>query len=191
MAVTSIDIEICNTALGLIGADEINSFQDKTRESRLCNNLYPRISRSRMEMYPWRFTMKRIILSPITGEEDPLSEFGSVFQLPSDRLRSVHKPYSTLDYRVVGDKLMADGDYFNMEYQRRAPEEIWTESFRHMMELEMAAILSVGLFEDEKKADKYLGLIAKQARIAKTVDSQQQAGDTPNESQYSLTAVRS
>ena len=192
MSVINIGIEICSTALLLNGADEINSFEDETREARLCAQLYPRIVRSRMEMYPWRFTMKQTRLSKLT-DVTPLLGFQSAFQLPGDRLRAVNKPYSGLNYRVLGDKLYADGDFFDMEYQRRAPEEIWTESFRHMIELEMTGVLAIALFEDDKKSLKYTqqgGLIDRQTRIAKSVDGQQQAGDTPDESNFSLVGVR-
>lgn len=192
MSVVNIPIEICSTALLLNGADEINSFEDETREARLCGRLYPRISRSRMEMYPWRFTMKQTRLSKLV-DETPLLGFSSAFQLPGDRLRAVWKPYSGLNYRVVGDKIYADGDTFDMEYQRRAPEELWTDSFRHMMELEMTAVLAIALFEDDKKALKYTqqgGLIDRQTRIAKSVDGQQQAADVPGDENFMLTAVR-
>lgn len=189
MSVVAINIEICNTALGLIGGDEINSFEDETREARLCNNLYPRISRSRLEMHPWRFCMKETKLSPIVGGT-PLFGYENSFQLPADRLRGLNKSYSGLDYRILGDKLYANGDEFGMEYHRRAPEELWSESFRHLMELEMAAILSIGLFEDEEKAKKFDTLITRQGRIAKSVNDQQQPGDAPDEGQFSLTAVR-
>lgn len=193
MGVVNIGIEICNTALGLIGADEINSFQDETREARRCASLYPRIARSRMEMYPWRFTMTDTRLSKLVGVTPTLKNFESAFQLPGDRLRAVNKPYSGLNYRIMGDQLYANGDYFDMEYQYRAPEELWTESFRHMMELEMAGILSIALFEDDKKSLKYTqqgGLIDRQTRIAKSVDGQQQAADTLDESNFTLVGVR-
>lgn len=189
MPVEALDISICNSALLMVGADEINSFEDETNEAKLCAALYERTVKAMLELYPWRFSMKQASLSKIANFT-PIAGYQYAFQLPTDRLRAVFKPYTTLDYRIVGDKIYANGDTFKMEYQYRPNESIWSESFARAVEYDMARALAIALLEDDSRADKYEKLVRQQLQRAKSVDGQQQAGDEPDDSQFSLLAVR-
>lgn len=189
MSVEALKVQICNTALLMIGADEIDGFDDETNEAKLCSVLYERTARAMLELYPWRFSMKQTTLNKITGQS-PLTGFAFIYQLPSDRLRAVFKPYTTLEYRILGDKLFASSETFVMEYQYRAPEDIWSESFTRAVEFDLARAFAVALLEDDSRADRYEKLLRQQLQRAKSVDGQQQMGDDPDPSQFSLVAVR-
>lgn len=189
MSVVNLDIEICNTGIILVGANSINSFDDDSREAEVCAQVYDRTKFAAMEMYPWRFTMKQVILSPIVGG-DPLFGYDNSFQLPSDRLRDVIKPESTRDYRIVGDKIYTNATEFKMEYQYKADEDVWSESFRRYVEFKMAAIISMAVLEDDSRAQRYAGEAENQLRYAKSIDSQSQPLDGFDNSQFPLTAVR-
>lgn len=189
MPVVALDIAICNSALLLLGADEINTFEDETTEAKVCAAIYPRTVAAMMELYPWRFSMKQASLNKITNFT-PIAGFANAFQLPSDRLRAVFKPYTTLEYRILGDKLYTNASEFKMEYQYLAPEEVWTESFARAVEFDMARALAVALLEDDSRADRYEKLVRQQLQRAKSVDGQQQQGDEPDDSQFSLIAAR-
>ena len=189
MPVVALDIAICNSALLLLGADEINTFEDETDEAKVCAAIYPRTVAALMELYPWRFSMKQANLNKITGFT-PLIGFANAFQLPTDRLRAVFKPYTTLEYRILGDKVYTNADEFKMEYQYRAPEAVWSESFSRAVEFDMARALAVALLEDDSRADRYEKLVRQQLQRAKSVDGQQQQGDEPDDSQFSLISAR-
>lgn len=189
MPVVALDIQICNSALLMIGADEINAFDDETTEAKLCAALYPRTVKALLELYPWRFSMKQTSLNRINNFT-PEVGYQYAFMLPSDRLRAVFKPYTTLDYRIVGDKLLTSSLEFKMEYQCRPPEAIWSESFARAVEYDMARALSIALLEDDSRADKYTKFVREQLTRAKSVDGQQQMGDDPDDAQFSLIAVR-
>lgn len=189
MPVVALDLQICTNALLLLGADEINSFEDESQEAKLCAALYERTVRAMLELYPWRFSMKQASLNKVVGFT-PISGYQYAFALPTDRLRAVFKPYTTLDYRIVGDKIYCSSNEFKMEYQYRAPEVVWSESFARAVEFDMARALAVALLEDDSRADRYEKLMRQQLQRAKSVDGQQQAGDMLEDSQFSLIAVR-
>lgn len=189
MPVVALDVQICSNALLMVGADEIESFEDESQEAKLCSALYERTVKAMLELYPWRFSMKQASLNKVISLT-PLVGYSYVYQLPTDRLRAVFKPYTTSDYRVVGDKIYANTDEFKMEYQYRPAESIWSESFSRAVEFDMARALAIALLEDDSRADKYEKLVRQQLQRAKSVDGQQQPGDEPDSSAFSLTAAR-
>lgn len=189
MPVVALDIQICSNALLMVGADEINSFEDESQEAKLCASLYERTVRAMLELYPWRFSMKQASLNKVANFT-PIAGYAYAYQLPTDRLRAVFKPYSTTDYRIVGDKLYTSASEFKVEYQARPAESIWSESFTRAVEFDMARALSIALLEDDSRADKYNQLVKQQLQRAKSVDGQQQPGDEPDGSAFSLTAAR-
>lgn len=189
MSVVNLKLQYCKTACTLVGAEPISSFDGGTRESAVCAAIYESVVKARLEKFPYRFSMKRVKLSPLVGEV-VADGYSYVYQLPTDRLRSVVKPLDGLDYTIIGDKLHANVDEFEMEYQHRAAEEIWSHSFAHLIELEIASVLSVALYEDEKKGQSWRNQADRQERTARYTDSQSQPSHRIPASAYALTAVR-
>lgn len=185
---TALALEICNNALLMIGGEEFQDFSEDTQQAKLCNALYERRARSLMELYPWYFSMKQTNLSYISGT--PLDEYTRIYQMPPDRLRPLWRPLTTKDFRLFGDKIYAKTDEFKMEYQYRAPESVWTESFRASLEYLMAHVLSIALLDSADNAAEWKEMFTKSLRIAKQVDGQSRPPDMPTADVFLLTAVR-
>ena len=82
MALSNIDI--CNQALILIGANTIASFTDNTTESQVSNQLYESTLKGHLTRARWRFASKQAVLSKSTV--DPLYRFESSYAIPADAI---------------------------------------------------------------------------------------------------------
>lgn len=75
------EVEICNMALDLLGADRIQSFADDTQSARLCSLNYPNLRDAVLMAYPWRFAIRRVSLTALATA--PLYDWGFQYQLPT------------------------------------------------------------------------------------------------------------
>ena len=73
---------ICNEALGELGASFIQGFTDGTSVSTLCGTMYPQARDATLEMHPWDFAQRRVMLNPSAN----VPAFGWKYQyiLPTD-----------------------------------------------------------------------------------------------------------
>ena len=81
------EIDICNLALGQLGAHYITSFADGTTESVACATNYPMARDAVLESRDWTFAVVERQLTEITvpsGEMPP--EFSHAYQVPTDCL---------------------------------------------------------------------------------------------------------
>ena len=79
-------VEICNYALGLIGAEPISSIGENTREAKSCVNFYDLVKLNLLRSHNWNFAIKR---ATVTGITNSTFEFKYKIQKPTDYLRIV------------------------------------------------------------------------------------------------------
>ena len=181
------DVSICSAALVMVGADEINSFDDETRESKLCGILYETTLQNVLTEHPWRFSLGRVELAEL--EDTPLFGYTKAFQLPPDRLRLISMETPTA-YEVFEDKLYTNVDPVRITYQFQPVESKFPPYFVRLMEFEMACLLAGALAEDESKLKIFRDLADIQKRKARNLDSQQQPSRAIRDSNHVLTQVR-
>jgi len=188
MAVTTTDISICAAALQLIGAEEIESFLDETREARICASIYPTVKKDMLQSSAWRFSIRQEELNRLTTT--PLFDFSYAYSLPSDFLRLVGKQNPTSKHQIYENKLYTDLTPVYASLQYDVDEQYFPAYFTRLMQLEMAAMLAAALLEDENKADKF-GAFAKTQMIkARNIDSQNNTSSTIPAGAFNLTNVR-
>jgi hypothetical protein len=78
-------VQICNMALGWIGAERITSLDDASTEAILCKANYDTARDTVLESREWTFAVKRFALVP-TGVT-PEFTWGQQFDLPTEILR--------------------------------------------------------------------------------------------------------
>ena len=86
MAVGDTDVNICSTALNLLGESEISSFSDGSEIAGVCDKLYPGTKNTMLAMYPWSFATKKVQLAQLSST--PINEWQYEYQLPSDLIMS-------------------------------------------------------------------------------------------------------
>ena len=78
-------VDICNSALNLLGASTITTLTEDSKNARLCNQRYEPIRNRTFRSHAWNCLTKRVQLAKDSAA--PVVEFANQFTLPSDCLR--------------------------------------------------------------------------------------------------------
>lgn len=181
-------LSICSSALLMIGADEISSFEEGSREAKLCANLYGVTLDELLQLYPWRFATGQTQLARLTA--DPLFGFRHAFQLPADTLR-VLATDSGSNYRRFESRIYTNTESMRITYLQRPSEAGLPAYFTRALELKMAEILALALQEDITKSRLMAEKAQAQILRARGVDAQQQPTPILDGRNFTLTQVRS
>jgi len=182
------DLEICNTALELVGANSINTFQDETRESRLCNQLYVTTRDTLLQHRRWSFTLEIRQLSKLVATPD--QGYNYQYQLPSDVLGIAKNYDSHTDWRIIGDKLHTNVDEVSILYQKETGEEDFPPIFVRALEMEMAKLMSMALVQDPTFTQLFEDEAKKALARARNADSNLGPNLVVDRRTFDLTAVR-
>jgi len=110
------EVDICNSALNMLGANNIISLTEDSKNARLMNQRYTSVRDSIFRSHSWNCLIKRVQLSADT--ETPTHEYAKQYTLPSDSLRVLkiggHHNGSSSDldagqkFKIEGRKLLTD-----------------------------------------------------------------------------------
>ncbi len=132
------DVDICNTALGHLGARaQISSISppDGTVEAGYCARFYPIARRELLEAYPWPFATTRAQLAEVTN---PSTIWQYAYALPSDSL----KPLRVLSLKDVATaNLLWPTGAFN-DWNWRYYDELLSERSSANFEVEGDVLLT-------------------------------------------------
>ena len=103
-------VDICNSALNLLGASTISALTDDSKNARLCNQRYEPVRNRVFRSHAWNCLTKRVQLAQDTTA--PVVEYSYAYTLPSDCLRvlKIHTGVtdsiaSDINYKVEGRKV--------------------------------------------------------------------------------------
>jgi len=103
-------VDICNSALNLLGASTISALTDDSKNARLCNQRYEPVRNRIFRSHAWNCLTKRVQLAQ--DSTAPVVEYSYAYTLPSDCLRvlKIHTGAtdsiaSDIDYQVEGRKI--------------------------------------------------------------------------------------
>jgi len=203
MAAGDTALSICSDALLMLGAKPISSFNEGTDEASVANRLYPDIRNQTLVMYPWSFSFKKLKLARLITT--PTNEFKYEYQLPGDRLSAPRAVYDTSatnippvkEYRIMGDKVLADYEEVWIDYQYSVPEFAMPTYFVQFLKYMMAWHLALPITDQTEKAQYWQGVATGgpsengrggSLRQAMNIDGQGQPTNAIND--FSLIAVR-
>ena len=185
-------VEICNSALLLIGADEISDFTEETREAQVCNQIYTTIRNTTLQKYPWRFSLTLRQLAQLAVTPPEAEEFGFEFayQLPSDSLRVIRTADAGDDYLIFQNLLFTNNDEVFVEYQQAVDESQFPDYFRSALELVLAERLALTLEDQLGKYQLLQQAALRELAIAKNIDAQEQPVADVGDNNFLFTLVR-
>lgn len=173
MALT--DVEVCSSALAMIGANAISSLTDGTTEADICSAIYESTVQNEMSMHRWRFVMGEEQLSRLTAKPD--GKWDAAYQLPADCLivSTVMVGDRPIQFDRFGDHIHCNAsstDVVILQGAFRVDEEKWPPYFRTLIELRMASQLAQSLAERTDLSNLLDQRASRQAAIARNQDSQ-------------------
>ncbi len=167
MSFTSIDL--CSRALTKIGAKSISSFEEKTAEASVAEQLYTSTLEGLLSAHPWRFSLSQRVLRRL--KEEPSGDFAFAYALPNDFLRAISATPAgskkACEYRIVGNQLHCDADTVLLTYLYRPNECDFPPFFSQMLISWLAAEFCLPLTESTARADHLRKLAEKDLSNAK------------------------
>ena len=116
------DVDICNSALNMIGASNIVSLTEDSRAARVCNQRFEFVRDAVSRAHPWNCLMRRASIS--AESEAPAFEFEHQHLMPNDPycLRVIRAQDLDTIFRVEGRKILSDTTPFNFIYVARVTD---------------------------------------------------------------------
>ena len=113
------NVDICNSALNMIGASNIISLTEDSRAARVCNQRFEFVRDAVMRARPWNCLIVRTSLA--ADSDTPAFEFDHQHTLPTDPycLRVLRPQDPDTVFRVEGRKIISSTTPFKMIYVAR------------------------------------------------------------------------
>jgi len=183
-------VDMCNSALNLLGASTISALTDDSKNARLCNQRYEPVRNRVFRSHAWNCLHKRVQLAQNTTA--PVVEYSFAYALPSDCLRvlKVHNGVtdsiqSAIDYKLEGKNIVTNEGTIFIIYiaQVTDPNEYDTylqESISH----QLAADLAYAVTNNATLADKYMVRADERLREARFIDATENSLGTIESSEF-------
>lgn len=169
---------IANMALGRLGANRIDSFDQGTTEADLCRDNYEQCVRECLEDHGWNFAedAQALVQDAVAARPD----FTYSYQIPTDCIaprwlmtsdgRDAGPGYT---YRISRRKLCTDLGGAWLVFTYRAPEQFFSPLFVAALQHLLAARLAIPLTETEAKAQLEQAFYERTLARARSRNSQQ------------------
>lgn len=183
-------VDVCNLALGWLGARQITSVEDDSTEARLCKASYEATRDAICQAREWRVCVTRRILAPTVA----VPEFGWLHQflIPSDVFRVLRCEGETgesTDWDVEGAYIVANDDEIRMVgLQTVTDTMLFSPAFCHAFAARLAADLCIPINQSSTMARDYWKLYEMKLREAAALDGMQ--GRTKQQGWLGLSRVR-
>jgi hypothetical protein len=169
--------QICNRALGRLGALSISDLSEGTQNAAYCGRFLPEAVEHVLGQYDFKFARRRFRLSPEAAE--PLFGWRSSFPLPVSCVRLVNvfdggsRSGSAIPYQVENGRILADTGALDIVYIERPDNpNFLPQSVRKAVSTHLAYLLSTALTSNEQ----LIALVSQEAaatlELAKREDAQ-------------------
>ena len=183
-------VNMCNSALNLLGASTIAALTDDTKNARLCNQRYEPVRNRVFRSHAWNCLHKRVQLAQ--NSTAPIVEYDHAYALPSDCLRvlKIHNGTtdsiaSALDYKLEGRNIVTDIDtvfaiYIALDTDPNNYDTYLRESISH----QLAADLCYAITNNATLATNYMTRADERLREARFIDATENSLGTIEASEF-------
>ena len=183
-------VNMCNSALNLLGASTIAALTDDTKNARLCNQRYEPVRNRVFRSHAWNCLHKRVQLAQ--NSTAPIVEYDHAYALPSDCLRvlkihngSTDSIASALDYKLEGRNIVTDIDtvfliYIALDTDPNNYDTYLRESISH----QLAADLCYAITNNATLATNYMTRADERLREARFIDATENSLGTIEASEF-------
>ena len=183
-------VNMCNSALNLLGASTIANLTDDTKNARLCNQRYEPVRNRVFRSHAWNCLHKRLQLAQ--NSTAPVVEYDHAYALPSDCLRvlKIHNGTtdsiaSALDYKLEGRNIVTDIDtvfliYIALDTDPNNYDTYLRESISH----QLAADLCYAITNNATLANQYMTRADERLREARFIDATENSLGTIESSEF-------
>jgi hypothetical protein len=166
------DVNICNSALNMIGASNILDLTEDSKTGRICNQRYEFVRDAVMRAHPWNCLIQRTSLAP--DATSPVFEFSYQFTLPTDPycLRLLSLEQLDTIHRVEGRKILTDESTINILYIGRVNDpQQWDTLLVETIAARMAADIAYAIVGSNNLVQDMYNLYSNKLSEARFVDA--------------------
>jgi len=183
-------VDMCNSALNLLGASTISALTDDSKNARLCNQRYENVRNRVFRSHAWNCLHKRVQLAQ--NSTAPVIEYSFAYALPSDCLRvlKVHNGVtdsiqSAIDYKLEGRNIVTDEGtvyliYVALDTDPNNYDSYLQESISH----QLAADLCYAITNNATLANNYMARADERLREARFIDATENSLDTIESNEF-------
>jgi len=183
-------VDMCNSALNLLGASTISALTDDSKNARLCNQRYENVRNRVFRSHAWNCLHKRVQLAKNTTA--PVVEYSNAYALPSDCLRvlKVHNGttdsiQSAIDYKLEGRNIVTDEGtvyliYVALDTDPNNYDSYLQESISH----QLAADLCYAITNNATLANNYMARADERLREARFIDASENSLGTIESNEF-------
>ena len=183
-------VDICNSALNLLGASTITQLTEDSKNARLCNQRYEPIRDRMFRSHAWNCLTKRVQLAEDSSA--PVVEYSNQFTLPSDCLRvlKIHNGTtdsiaSSLDYAVEGRKIKTDeGTVFLVYIAKIIDPNEYDTYLVEALAAALAADLAYAITNNATLAKNYEATAEERLREARFIDATENSLGTVESNEF-------
>ena len=183
-------VDICNSALNLLGASTISALTDDSKNARLCNQRYEPIRNRVFRSHAWNCLHKRVQLAQ--NSTAPVVEYTYAYALPSDCLRvlKIHNGTtdsiaSSLDYKVEGRKIKTnEGSVFLVYIALITDPNEYDSYLQEALAALLAADLAYAITNNATLAKNYAATADERLREARFVDATENSLGTVESNEF-------
>jgi len=183
-------VNMCNSALNLLGASTISALTDDSKNARLCNQRYEPVRNRVFRGHAWNCLHKRVQLAQ--NSTAPVVEYSNAYALPADCLRvlKIHNGTtdsiaSALDYKLEGRNIVTDEGtvyliYIALDTDPNNYDTYLQESVSH----QLAADICYAVTNNATLANNYMARADERLREARFTDATENALGTIESSEF-------
>jgi len=170
-------IDICNSALNLLGASTISALTDDSKNARLCNQRYEPIRDRVFRSHAWNCLHKRVQLAQNTTA--PVVEYSYAYALPADCLRvlKIHNGatdsiVSSIDYKIEGRNIVTNEATVYLIYIQKVTDPNQYDTYlQESISHQLAADIAYAITNNATLANNYMARADERLREARFVDA--------------------
>ena len=183
-------VDMCNSALNLLGASTISALTDDSKNARLCNQRYDSVRNRVFRSHAWNCLHKRVQLAQ--NSTAPVVEYTYAYALPSDCLRvlKIHNGTtdsiaSAIDYKLEGRNVVTDEGtvyliYVALDTDPNNYDSYLQESISH----QLAADLCYAITNNATLANNYMARADERLREARFIDATENSLGTVESNEF-------
>ena len=170
-------VDICNSALNLLGASTISALTDDSKNARLCNQRYEPVRNRVFRAHAWNCLHKRVQLAQ--NSTAPVVEYSNAYALPSDCLRvlKIHNGTtdsiaSSIDYKLEGRNIVTDEGTIYLIYIALITDPNEYDSYlQESISHQLAADIAYAVTNNATLANNYMTRADERLREARFIDA--------------------
>ena len=183
-------VDMCNSALNLLGASTISALTDDSKNARLCNQRYESVRNRVFRSHAWNCLHKRVQLAQ--NSTAPVIKYSNAYALPSDCLRvlkvhngSTDSIKSAIDYKLEGKNVVTDEGtiyliYIALDTDPNNYDSYLQESISH----QLAADLCYAITNNATLANNYMARADERLREARFIDATENSLGTVESNEF-------